>query len=451
MTLHRRMVVVLALLASSGLHSAARAQGNSDSTGKATKPGISDSTGKATKPVISDSTGKTTKPASPAPDPKPAPAAQAAPAPTYSFAAWVFGNYSWQTDSATKSTNGGESKDKFDIQRAYLTFQGSVGNRTSFRVTTDIKQNANGAVYNGWFVRLKYGYLQYNFIQSAASSSGLNAWARIGMLHTVLIDHEETFWLRYLAQTAPERVGFFSSSDLGASTLWTLPNHLGEVYFTITNGNGYENPEADKFKDFGLRLSLTPFGNRPAAGPSGPVGAVTGAGATAGSTRPLFSTFTISPWYYAGQKASKFLVTDSITDGLKRNRYGVFVGLKDPRLTAAAEWGESVDESETGTIATRNVVSATGRLYDGFVIVRPTLWRDPARKNHNIGFVGRFDQFKPNTDNDAYQNFYIAGLFWEPTPKAAVAFDYQHQESKNYGSAAPPTQDLWYVHWTVTF
>lgn len=430
MTIPGRIAVAVALLAGASIPSAARAQQHPDSTSNAPRPTTPPSSTPQRKPD-----------APPATEPKAKAAAQA-PAPGLNFGAWAFGSYSIQTDSATKATNGGQSKSRFDVGRVYLTFQGSVGDRTSFRVTTDVKQNANGALYNGWFVRLKYAYLQYNFLQSGASSSGLNAWGRIGMLHTVIIDHEEGFWPRYLGTTAPERAGFFSSSDVGIGTGWTLPNKMGEIYGTVTNGSGYENPEADGFKDLGLRLSLTPLGSRPAAG-----------GSAAGSTKPLLSTFTISPWVYIGQKASKFLVSDSITDGLKRNRFGVFVGLKDPRLTAGAEWGGTQDETEAGTIATRSVVSTTGRLVDGFVIVRPTLIADPARKANNIGLIGRFDHFTPNTDSDGHQNFFIAGLFWEPTPKAAIALDYQRQESKGYplGSAAPATQNVWYLHWTVTF
>ena len=80
------------------------------------------------------------------------------------------------------------------------------------------------------------------------------------MLHTVVVDHEENFWPRYLAQTALEKNGFFSSADLGVSTGITLPNKLGEIYADVVNGTGYDNPENNKYKDFQARITLTPLG-----------------------------------------------------------------------------------------------------------------------------------------------------------------------------------------------
>ena len=34
---------------------------------------------------------------------------------------------------------------------------------------------------------------------------------------------------------------------------------MGELYATITNGNGYTRPETDRFKDYAVRLTLTPL------------------------------------------------------------------------------------------------------------------------------------------------------------------------------------------------
>ncbi|HEX7942813.1 MAG TPA: hypothetical protein VF488_13465, partial [Gemmatimonadaceae bacterium] len=144
--------------------------------------------------------------------------------PSLDFSGWVFGNFQVQTDDAAKAANGGKRPNKFDIERAYLTFKMPAGDRASVRVTTDIKPGAASSGYQGWFVRLKYGYLQYDYVRGAQGANGWNALARIGMLHTVLIDHQETFWPRYLGKVATERFGFFSSADLGAATQISLPN-----------------------------------------------------------------------------------------------------------------------------------------------------------------------------------------------------------------------------------
>lgn len=355
-----------------------------------------------------------------APKPKP---------PLLDFSGWVFGNYQMETDDAAKAANGGSSVNRFDLERAYLTFKMPAGNRASARVTTDIKQgqSASGA-YQGWFVRLKYAYLQYDYVQPTAS--GFSALARVGMLHTVLIDHEESVWPRWVSKTATDRVGFFSSADLGVATQLTLPNRLGEIYGTITNGSGYENPEANRFKDVALRLSLTPFG----------------------SSSGYFTSFTISPWGYLGQNASAFVhdPTNPISSGLAKNRYGLFAGITDRRAMLGAEWAERKDASDSGSAGAldRVVTTTTGRLYDAFAVLRPLEWGSHGAEP-SVGLLARYDHFTPNTAAAGYQEFLVGGVFWDLTPEASLSFDYQKTTPKN-GLGGNPTE-LWYVHWQVRF
>ncbi|HEX8716730.1 MAG TPA: hypothetical protein VF722_07095 [Gemmatimonadaceae bacterium] len=348
--------------------------------------------------------------------------------PSLDFSGVVFGNFDIETDDATKAANGGHSTNKFDIERAYLTFKMPAGSRASVRVTTDIKPGTSASGYQGWFVRLKYGYLEYNYLKPTAT--GVSGYARIGILTTVLIDHEESFWPRYLSKTAVEKAGFFSSADVGAAGQLSLPNKMGELYATITNGNGYESPETNRFKDVALRVSLTPLAKTPG----------------------FLQSLTISPWAYLGQNASKFATdtTDPIGDGLKRNRYGVFAGVKDPRLTLGAEWAERTDASEGGsTPLTRTVTTTTGRLLDGFAIVRPFRFSADAASMPSIGLVARYDHFTPDDAAAGYQENWIGGVFWEPTPQTALALDYQRTTPK--GGLSGAVSEIWYLHWQVTF
>ncbi|HEY2897009.1 MAG TPA: hypothetical protein VGJ12_07720, partial [Gemmatimonadaceae bacterium] len=232
--------------------------------------------------------------------PKPAPAAMKPATPGLDFSAWLFGDFQYQTDDAAKSANGGSAPNKFDIGRVYLTFKGPLGDRVSYRATTDIKQGGGTDSYKGWFVRLKYAYLQYDYMKP--NTDGASAFARLGVLHTVLVDHEENFWPRYLAQTGVEKNGFFSSADLGVATQITLPNKIGEIYADVVNGTGYDNPENNKYKDFQARLTITPLAK----------------------TTSIVKTLTISPWYSYGGNTSVFLndPVSPITDRLKKDRYG---------------------------------------------------------------------------------------------------------------------------------
>lgn len=384
----------------------------------------------ATSPVLAraqaakpDSTGSAADSAAAARVPKDA-------KPGLDFSGLVFGDYQLTTDAAAKAANGGKAPNKFDIGRAYLNFRMPAGDRASVRVTTDIKQqDGSSGAYDGWIVRLKYAYLQYDFLRAGGAGNGLAANVRVGMLHTVLIDHEEHFWPRYLNKVATDADGFFASSDLGVATQWTLPNKLGEIYGTITNGSGYEHPESDRFKDYAVRLSLTPLGK----------------------SDGLLGTFTISPWISAGKTASRFASdpVNPVTDGLERNRYGVFAGVRDRRLTLGGEWARRKDGVESGaTPQERSVINTTGELYSAFAIVRPLEWA-PGAHPSPVGALVRWDQFKPDQDGAGKQRYLLAGVFWEPTPQTALALDYQRTEPLD--GLGGSRSENWYVHWQVAF
>ena len=368
-------------------------------------------------------------------DPKPV-------TPLLDFSGLLLGNYRYTYDSLTKLANGGHAANKFDVERVYLNFRMPAGDDGSIRVTTDIfNQTASpaNAYYAGWTVRLKYAYFQYNFLHDIAGQKGFNATARVGMLNTAVIDHEEGFWPRYLSQTAVERNGFFASSDLGIAALVTLPNKLGEVYATVANGPGYSVSETDPYKDYSARVSIMPFGAR----------------------SNILKTFTISPWIYFGKTASKFLstagATSDVTDGLKRNREGLFVGLKDRRLTLGVEYAKRTESTEVGTtLAARTVYDNAGTLTSAFAIVRPLEFADPKKKSP-FGLVARLDNLKP-FDNitaagaqtiDAANQLIIAGVFWDLTSKATFSIDAQNLTPKG-GSTTAKVKTM-FAHMSIAF
>ncbi|HVT40624.1 MAG TPA: hypothetical protein VHE78_16395, partial [Gemmatimonadaceae bacterium] len=251
--------------------------------------------------------------------------------PALDFSGVIYGNYQYRYDSATKAANGNQAPNKFDIERVYLNVRMPAGADGSIRVTTDVFNNAGSCAgcYAGWTVRLKYAYFQYNFLHDIGGSKGFNAVARVGMLHTVQVDHEEGFWPRWISQVAIERNGFFSSSDVGIAGLLTLPGKWGEFYATMVNGSGYAQVEVDPYKDYAARFSLTPFGSHDS----------------------ILRTLTISPFFSAGHTASKFINGGTgqigpVSEGNTRSRDGVFVGLKDRRLSLGAEWAQRTETVE---------------------------------------------------------------------------------------------------------
>jgi hypothetical protein len=380
--------------------------------------------------------------------------------PAFDFSGVIFGSYGFRTDSAGQASLGGQHPNQFSLDRAYLTFRMPAGDNGQIRITTDVFQNANAAqnaYYQGWAIRLKYAYLQYTGLKNAFGT-GSSLTGRIGVLHTVVIDHQEQFWPRYLNQTALERNGFFSSADAGVAGLATLGDKWGEIYATVTNGPGYSSNEKDRFKDFAARLSLTPLANQ-------------------AGMNPILKSFTITPWFYKGWVGSNFAAggagqvgsgtNGAITDGLQRDRYGVFAGVRDRRFTAGAEWAQRSDESESGsntTAAPRIVHDSTGRLLDGFVALRPIELFDASQKSA-LGLVARFDHFTPNTSPDATNyagatpsiNFWVLGATYDLNQRITLALDWQKQTGTGFPPAtgtnlrAPADNSNIFLHFQATF
>lgn len=365
----------------------------------------------------------------PAPPPTP-PAATTPSLPPIDFSGVIYANYQYRGEGGIN-----QAQNKFDLERAYLTFRMPAGDKASIRITADVFQQtnaANDAFYRGWVVRAKYAYLQYDFVKNP----GFGVLGRVGLLHNVVIDHIESFWPRWISQTAVERAGFFSSSDAGVATSITLPNKLGEIYASVVNGPGYTSRETDRFKDYSARLSLTPFGN---------------------SANRFLKAFALTGWTYQGAIGSRFAAGGAGQVGrvglsLPRTRSGAFVGVRDPRLSAGFEVATRKDGGETGanTLASPRVeIDSTGRLLSGFAVVKPFQLLN-AKSTFPLGLVGRWDRFKPNSATSGYLNTIIGGLTWDLNKRSAISFDYQEVTPKS-GLAGTAPIKTYFMHVVANF
>ena len=265
---------------------------------------------------------------------------------------------------------------------------------------------------------------------------------RVGILQNVAIEHIESFWPRYLSQTAIERAGYFSSADVGLAGQFTMPNKMGEVYATIVNGPGYQSRERDRFKDYAIRLSLTPLANS--------------------TDMPLLRTFTVTAWGYKGATSSTLVNTGPVGEALDRSRAGVFVGIKDPRLVVGGEFAQRHDEADAGASAGARTTSATtGRLLSALTVVRPLAFR-AANGKSPFGIVARYDRVTPTAESTGIvpvpssSNSYhtvIAGLFYDLSQKAQLALDYQESLNAPSGTTGSSlTQSKgYYAHFKVDF
>ena len=367
--------------------------------------------------------------ARPAADTQPTPPPPAAaPALPFEFSGIIYANYQYGGLKGNRSVN------RFEIERAYLTFRATPGEHFSVRITTDLYQQRDTTrdqYYRGWAIRAKYAYGQYDFIRGIGDE--LKANVRLGLLPTVIIEQEEQFWQRGLSQVAVEQQGFFSSSDAGAATTFTFPSKRGEFYASITNGSGYTSRETDRFKDYAARLTLTPLAN----------------------TFGFWKGLTVSPWYYNGDRASDFArrrgTVQAVSSALRKDRAGVFVGLRDPRIILGAELAKKWDVFESAD-TTRDVaptaVERAASLVSLHTTIRPLTFINSA-PNWPVAIVLRADHIKPNIDTDPYTRNYIAGLQWEFNKRTSFTFDYQNQVPKDGSTAAD--SKVYFLHLIAGF
>lgn len=326
----------------------------------------------------------------------------------------LFANYQYRTDRGPV-----RAANKFDLERIYLTFRMPAGDRARIRLTTDVfqqQQSDNDSYYRGWTLRAKYAYFQYDYLRRSTARGVV----RFGLVHNAFIEHDESYWPRWISTVATDRHGYFSSADAGLATAVTLPGNVGEIYGSITNGPGYTSRETDRFKDFAARVTLTPF--------SGAIG-------------PLRS-LALTAWSYRGSTGSKFVnggtgQVGPVGSSLDRSRWGVFAALKNSTFTLAGQYAARSDEGETGSNTPadpRAVTDSSGNLVSAYAILRPFA----SRKNAigTVSFLGRIDRVTTNRARNERHSFVVGGVTIDLTSSASLSLDYQEQLLHETGSAA---------------
>jgi len=348
--------------------------------------------------------------------------------PPFELSGIIFANYQYGGLKNNRTTN------RFDVERAYMTFRAAPADHFTVRLTADVYQQRDTTrdqYYRGWAVRMKYAYGQYDFIRH--SGDGLKAGARLGILQTVIVENEEQFWQRGLSSVAVEQNGFFQSADVGGALTFTLPDKRGEVYATITNGSGYSSRETDRFKDYAARLTLTPLAN------------------SSGFLKGL----TISPWYSKGDRASDFArrrgTVLPVSNALRKDRGGVFIGLRDPRIVLGAQLAQRWDvfeSADTTQAIEPTAVDRTGRVISLHTTFRPLAYLSGTPRSP-IAIVLRADHIRPDIDRDPYTRNYIAGVQWEFNRRTTLTLDYQNSAGRD-GSTAPDNK-VYFLHLIAGF
>jgi hypothetical protein len=355
----------------------------------------------------------------------------------------LFGNYQYHVEPGTnpaedQQVRAGAEQNQFVLDRAYVTVRATAGSRASVRVTSDLYRGGDG-----YQLRLKYGYLDYRFLERGQAS----AFARLGMLPGIMIEHEESYWPRWVAQAPLDRAAFFPSADLGLAVGVTLPGQFGELYAQVVNGQGYQNVGAsdDRFKDYAARVTLRPFANL---------------------TPATLRSLVVSPWYYRGDSASIFGPNSAlagvpgylgpVAEGRRRDRFGIFVGWDDPRLTAGLSVGRRESDVEGGANTAASPVTVTRlseKLVAGFAVVRPLAFIDGDSTHRSpLAVVLRYDRDDVDTDTPGRTHFVVAGLAYDLTPNVSLALDYQETlPEKGLPAARSNTRQIYFAHFQAKF
>jgi hypothetical protein len=161
--------------------------------------------------------------------------------------------FRWQ-----KYTQGGTTKNNFDVERAYIDVKKKLGG-ASARVTLDVARLNNDTRKN-LFDYLKYAYVDIPIaVPAVLQPIPYDLIGKVGLQHTVWIDWDDKIMgLRWIAKTLLDNEGVMSSADfgLGATGKVNIPG-LPEIEYhaTALNGSGYATTEGDSAKNFDVRLN----------------------------------------------------------------------------------------------------------------------------------------------------------------------------------------------------
>jgi hypothetical protein len=320
----------------------------------------------------------------------------------------IFVDYTVTAAPKGTDADGNEfTPNAFNVGRAYLNVTGNISHLIAFRVTPDIsRETGSGSSLTGSYTfRLKYAYAQFNLDDWMTRGS----WTRFGMQQTPWVDFEEGLYrYRFQGTVFPDREGYLSSSDVGASLRYTLPGDYGDVHAGVYNGETYSRPEVNDQKGFMVRGSVRPLPGQPRL---------------------------------RGLRVSGFYDADSyIRDG-ERRRGIVAASFEHPYANAHVEY-----------LATADRPRASARKLEGHGW---SAWVTP-KSADGLGWGGllRVDHMRPDTTVEAARTRTIAGLaYWFPrqgSVSTALLFDFENVSNDDFAPVRPDERRF-AVHALVNF
>jgi hypothetical protein len=333
--------------------------------------------------------------------------------PSIRVGATIFSDYTYTDAPKTTDADGNIiNPSAFNVARAYINVTGNISHVFAFRITPDIVRQADTSTaptsLNGSLTyRLKYAFGQFNLDDWFKYSKG--NWVRFGIQQTTFVDFEETMYrYRFQGPIFADRESFLSSSDAGVSFHTNLPDNYGDIHVGIYNGENYNKPEANDQKAVQIRASVRPL----------PKGAID----------------------LRGLRFTVFYDKDAYVKDGDRNRFIAMGSFEHQFVNAAFQYLNAEDQSSIKNAK----IKANGYSF----------WITP-RTTFGLEGLFRYDNLKPNDNNDAHRKRTIAGVaYWLPhqgTVSSALLLDFEQVKSNGFTPVNPPTQQRIALHTLVNF
>lgn len=284
---------------------------------------------------------------------------------------------------------------QFSLDRSYMSLKSKLTDYTSVNITSDLRTTSG---YAGYTMILKYGYanVKMPFLPPLSLSLGLQP--------TRFLDYNDgQIWgRRYIERSIGDRVGFLTTSDLGATVDYAFgpAGTQGSAGLSVWNGTKYSDlTENNKNKDFNVYAAYKPLINN-----------------------PVFDRTMVLAQFYSG---TQNVVIDTSLDAGDYQRqiisvagklnYGNYIDLGGEYWSNTLGQGAGADDLKQSAFSFHTALYGKGFASENSIL-------------RTLNLLVRYDLLDPNTDSDAGKNnsnMLIAGLECAPIKGISAILNYR--------------------------
>jgi hypothetical protein len=299
--------------------------------------------------------------------------------PSVNVGGTIFADYTYvQEPTVTDSQGNKDHANAFNVTRAYINVTGQINHLIQFRITPDVVRvgQVDGKDVPGitgtLTYRLKYAYGQLNFSDFTTKGS----WFRLGLQQTPYVDFEESVYrYRFAGPIFVDRETFLTSSDLGATVHWNIPENYGDIHGGVYNGDGYTRPQD---RDSQLSYQIR------------------------GTLRPLPQVAVLK-----GLRLTGFYDSDHFLRDAKKERAIFLATFENPCINFGFQYNANKDQTAAGA----TIVESRGY----------SVWATP-RTTMGLEALIRWDRLSPDqTKLGRKQRWIVGPAYWFPVTKSGIA------------------------------